>query len=214
MSARMSKIRATLLEILGQRGPMSIDDLARAAGRSKMALRYHLSSLAREGLVVFLPGQPSGEVGRPRAMVALAEQAYEGLPKQYDRLVLGLLDEMTALLGTDQTRAILRRLGQRKAGSARLLRRRPGNRPRLQSAVKYLAEQGYLPRWERAAGQLTLHIGNCPYRQVAQVHPDVCEVDLALLQALLGGAGIERRASPRSGGCDLVIDYQPELKAK
>ncbi len=210
----MSRIRTDILERLGQGGPMTTEELALAVGRTKMALRYHLSCLERDGLITYRPGEPHRGVGRPQATIVLAEKAYEYLPKQYARLANGLLDGLGTVWGSGRTRGMLRRLGRCTANSIV-----PGNGrlaipTRLNRVTKGLAELGYFPRWEPKGAGFSLYLRNCPYRLVRQAHPEVCEMDWAMLAAVFDGAKVTRAPGALDGQCKFSIESQKRTKVR
>jgi len=181
----MSNIRRIILEMLGQRGPLPIAEIARAARHSPMAMRYHLALLMDEGLVIAKDVERRATVGRPQVLYALADRAHEHLPKQYPWLAEQLLDEISKSLGAKEKRALLRRVGRRLAASAPALRRGARMESRLERAVIFLSERGYMARWEKSDSEFVLHVCNCPYRQVALIHREVCEMDIAMVSGLL-----------------------------
>jgi DeoR family suf operon transcriptional repressor len=107
------------------------------------------------------------------------------LPKQYSWLALQLLDEMGDSLGEKEKRAMLRRVGKQMAALAPALRHGARIETRLTHTADFLGERGYLARWEKLDGEYALHICNCPYRQVALEHREVCDMDMALVGDLL-----------------------------
>ncbi len=181
----MSTIRQAILEILSQRGPLPIDDIARLTHRSVMATRYHLGVLINDGAVLTHPLSRPTTVGRPQMLYALADRAHNQLPKQYDMLALNLLDEVMRVLGEKEERALLRRVGRRLANTAPPLRQAARWETRLERATDFLNQRGYLADWQRTNGEYTLNICNCPYRQVALTHRHVCDMDMALVGELL-----------------------------
>lgn len=181
----MSNIRQTVIETLSQRGPLTVEALARSAHLSTMAMRYHLTLLTRAGLIVRHDIKHRARAGRPQVRYALAESAHERLPKKYPMLAVQLLDEISESLGAKQARAMLRRAGRRAAAAAPPLHTGAGSQARAQRAAKFLSERGYMPRWEKSNDDWLLNVCNCPYRQVAQEHREVCDMDIAMIGALL-----------------------------
>ncbi|MEW5719703.1 MAG: hypothetical protein AB1817_13815 [Chloroflexota bacterium] len=181
----MSHIRQTLLETLSRRGPLPLDELARVARRSPMATRYHLGLLVQEGLVAANNVAHRAVVGRPQTLYALADRAHAHLPKQYDMLAAQLLAEIMRASGERATRALLRRAGRRLAETAPSLRRDARLEARLNRAVDFLSARGYLAHAEKIGGTATLHICNCPYRQVTLAYRQVCDMDIALIGGLM-----------------------------
>lgn len=181
----MVPIRRAILETLSQRGPLPVDEIARLTHRSVMATRYHLGLLLDEGAVVIDTVAHHATVGRPPMVYALANGAHQQLPKQYDTLALNVLDEVMRRLGEKEERALLRRVGKRLATAAPPLRHAARLETRLVRATNFLNQRGYLTQWQKMNDAYTLSIGNCPYRQVALTHRHVCDMDIALVGALL-----------------------------
>lgn len=182
----MLNVRQTILEILSQHGPLGIEEIARATHLSKMAARYHMGLLERAGLVSAYGRESHRSVGRPKLRYKLSEQAHELLPKRYDAFAALLLDEVTRRLGSKRACELLRRVGRRVAAAAPPLDRGAGTAVRLKRLVKFLSPRGYRASWERTGDGYELVMHDCPYRQVAQAQPCVCEMDRALIGALLG----------------------------
>ena len=181
----MSNPRQVILETLSQRGALPIHAIARAARHSPLAMRYHLALLVNEGLVTTDTVDHRAKVGRPQALYTLADRAHEHLPKQYSWLAMRLLDEINDSLGEKEKRALLRRVGKKLATLAPALRHDARIEKRLEHTVDFLGERGYLARWEKIDSDYALHVCNCPYRQVALEHREVCEMDTALVGELL-----------------------------
>ncbi|MBI4785424.1 MAG: ArsR family transcriptional regulator [Chloroflexi bacterium] len=181
----MSTIRQTILETLNQRGPLCVGEIAQVAQLSKMATRYHLGLLARDNLIVQTKPAHRGCVGRPEKVYALGAGAHEHLPKQYHLLAGQLLDEIADTLGEKETRTLLRRAGKRIAESAPALRAGAGTEARVKRVAKFLAGRGYMADWADEGDTLALVVCNCPFRQVAIEHREVCEMDMTIVGALL-----------------------------
>ena len=202
----MSKTRQTILETLSQSGPLPVAALARAARLSPIALRYHLTLLAREGLIVRHDVKHRGSVGRPQGRYALAEPAHERLPKQYNALAAQLLDQVAETLGAQQARAMLRRAGRRAAAAAPAPRPGASSESRMKRATQFLSQRGYMARWEKSNGDLRLSVCNCPFRQVALEHREICEIDIAMIGALLDApARMTHCIANQDGQCQFVV---------
>lgn len=205
----MANIRQVILETLSQRGPLPIEEIAQSARHSKMAMRYHLTLLLNEGLVVPQDAARRGMVGRPQMLYALADDGQERLPKQYHQLAERLVDEIVETLGSKEASAMLRRAGRRAAESAPPLRRGAGVQAQLNRAVEFLSERGYMARWEKSDGELALRVCNCPYRRVAREHRQVCEMDAAMIGALVDAPmKMTSCMANRDCACSFVIRKQ------
>ena len=209
----MSKIRQIVLETLSQQGPLPLEAIARATRRTVLSLRYHLTWLEREALVVQRDVERRGNVGRPQTLYALADKAHEQFPKQYNALAAQLLDEISETLGEKETRGLLRRAGRRVAASAPPMRAGAGAETRLNRAIKFMSERGYMSHWEKTDGDFLLTICNCPYRQVAQEHRQVCDLDHAMIATLVGATPRPLRCiANQDSQCQFLIAKKPSVK--
>jgi predicted ArsR family transcriptional regulator len=57
---------------------------------------------------------------------------------------------------------------------------------RLALAVEKLNESHYAARWEAGAEGPRLLFGQCPYAAIIDRHPELCRMDAALAEAVLG----------------------------
>jgi predicted ArsR family transcriptional regulator len=202
----MSNIRQTVIETLSQSGPLPVAALATAAQLSPIAIRYHLGLLVRDGLIVQQRAAARGKVGRPPALYALADRGQERLPKKYHTLAVELLDEISDSLGAKEARSMLRRAGRHAASAAPALRVGAGVEARLNRATRFLTERGYMARWEKSKDYFLLNVCNCPYHEVAREHREVCDMDVALVGALLDApAKMTRCMASRGGQCQFVV---------
>lgn len=186
---------------------MPIEEIAHAANLSALAMRYHIGILQEQGLITAQDGEPSG-VGRPASRFALADCACAQLPQQYDWLSASLLDELNAAIGEKRTRSFLRDTGKAAAHTAAL----PKNatpRKRVERAAKFLNQRGYMATWKQTADGLTINLCNCPYQDVARQHPELCELDSAMIGELVG-APVEMQCCmlSQSRTCEFKISKQ------
>ncbi|MBI3914727.1 MAG: Rrf2 family transcriptional regulator [Chloroflexi bacterium] len=180
----MSNVRQVVLETLRKQGPLPIEEIAHSAKLSTLAMRYHLGILQEQGLITAQEGEPCG-VGRPAARFALADCACAQLPQQYGWLSASLLGELNATIGEKRTRGFLRDAGKAAAQTAGVTKDAPP-RKRVERAAKFLNQRGYMAGWKQTDDGMTINICNCPYQDVARQHPELCEMDSAMIGELVG----------------------------
>ena len=115
------------------------------------------------------------------------------LPKGYDHLLGGLLQELSHLSraevgdrsGADLLHLLLQRMAHRTATAAE---QNPEHSfsERVAKAVAVLEQEKYQPEVEQLTGFVRIHLHNCPYRSVSLENPFICTYDRSLLSALLG----------------------------
>lgn len=208
----MSKIRKSILDTLSRQGPLPVREIARAVQCSEMTVRYHLAVLARSSCITAASQRPRQTVGRPQLIYGLTENACEELPKHYSGLAMELLGEITALVGRKKTRLLLHRIGQRAAGHVSA---KGDAEARIRQTARWLSARGYMADWKKQDGQVRLRVHNCPFRQVVRSYSEVCEIDLAMLSALLGWDPRAMQCHPSDDAvCEFVLaPGRPEPKA-
>jgi predicted ArsR family transcriptional regulator len=96
-----------------------------------------------------------------------------------------LLDELARTYGDRELRAVLRRIGRRLAEATPLPRAQTRGHTRAARAVEFLCTRGYAARLEKSKGEWLIRIYHCPYQNVMHYQRAVCELDLALIGALV-----------------------------
>jgi predicted ArsR family transcriptional regulator len=169
--------------LLFRRARRTVEDLASALGVTDNAVRAHLPTLERDGLIRQSGVRPSG--GKPAAVYELTAEAEELFPRAYAPVLTRLLDVLGERQAAHETLAVLREVGHRLA----LEYPAPaGDRQaRLQSAAGVLVSLGGLAEVECGEdGRLRLRGYGCPLGSVVRGHPDVCQLAEALVAEVSG----------------------------
>jgi predicted ArsR family transcriptional regulator len=169
--------RQRVLAYLEKNRAASARDVARALRMTPANARRHLGILAADGRVE-TASRKAGIKGRPEKIYRLS-RVYAG-----DNLAL-LLDALLNRISPEERERMLEQLGRDQAGSPGL-----SGQPlmkRLSAAVERLNRLHYQSRWEAGAEGPRLILGNCPYAAVIGKHPELCRMDVALLEELLDG---------------------------
>jgi len=174
----MGRTQQDLLSaLLYQPAGMSIDGLASHLAVTRTAIRQHLSALERDGLVLRGDTRPTGR--RPEQLYVLADTGKELFPRQYQLLANLLIGEVAQLLGHEQLVELLRGLGRKVAASMEQHAVAEEQIVKHMNAVGYVAEVFF-----RSGGEPEIVAHNCVFHHLAQAHPEICELDLALIRAL------------------------------
>lgn len=181
-----------LAALLYRAGGMSIDELAEQLAVTRTAVRQHLAALERDDLVVRGPTRPTGR--RPEQLYLLSAHGRELFPRQYQLLADLLIGEVAQLIGHDALLRMMRNLGTRLAAE---LEPEPVAEPRI---TEHLNDTGYEAQIiARSSGELEIVAHNCVFHHLADLHPEVCELDLALI-GTLGGHPVEHLECMHRGG--------------
>lgn len=178
--------RHMVLTRLKTSGPLTVGELAAHLGITEMAVRRHLNTLERDGLIdSTLVRQP---MGRPSYTYAVTEHAEFMFPNNYHGLTLDLLEELEAV--SEQEDLVGRLFDRRKEKLVRRYRDRIGSSDiegRVEALANIQNENGYMATWSRdhEAGYIIDEF-NCPIAQVANRYQHACQSELELFEELLG----------------------------
>src|SRR5918999_5243258 len=105
--------RGRVVTLLRQ-GDMTVEELAAALGLTDNAVRAHLVSLERDGLVQ-LGERRGGRVGKPATSYRISPEVDVLLSKAYLPLLTGLLEALGDQIPAEQLRTLLQEAGNRMA---------------------------------------------------------------------------------------------------
>lgn len=183
-TARPPQTRDALLAALLNAKPsgLTLDELATRLGVSRNAVRQHVTSLERDGLVSAQGTRPTGR--RPSRTYGLTEQGGEAFPRRYDLLSTTMLQALVSRLGDDAAEEVLDAMVEELA--ARWL---PALEPlapaeRRAAVVEVMNRLGYHASSGADGGRV--EAVNCVYHKVARQTRAVCRFDERLLSRLLG----------------------------
>jgi predicted ArsR family transcriptional regulator len=159
-----------------------VNELAADLGLTDNAVRTHLASLERDGLVT-LTGVRRG-TGKPSHVYALTPEAEGLFPRAYGVVLRTLLDALHAQLPPAATEALLAEVGKRLAAIAP--RPTGGLEERAEAAVEVLAALGGLAEARVDGGTVTIRGFGCPLREAVTENAEVCRIAAALLSDAVG----------------------------
>jgi len=182
----MQSTRQEIMEILKEESQATVEDLAERLDLTPMTIRHHLNVLQAQNLVEASKVRRSQKVGRPRLVYTLTDEADSHFPQNYANLARHLLTEVKETVGPEETKDIIRRIAERIAQEAPPPFEGQSFEDRLAQVSEFLNERGFRFHWEKTEDGFVFVNVNCPYRQVAAEHAEVCAMDTALLERLLG----------------------------
>jgi predicted ArsR family transcriptional regulator len=155
-------------------------------GMTGANIRHHLAMLESNDLIEIVSLRKEGR-GRPMQIYGLSRRVLgDGL----DKLAGSLLDIWLGSIPVGNRGAGLQSLAGQLASAT------DDKTPvmkRLIRAVERLNELHYQARWEASSQGPRLILGHCPYAVIVGGHPELCQMDVFLLEAMLG-ASIEQTA--------------------
>ena len=177
--------RGRLVALL-RRGVRTVEELARAVGLTDNAVRAHLSTLERDGLVRQEGLRRSEGPGKPATLYEIHPDAEPLFSRAYAPVLNAVLDELAEQLPADRSGALMHAVGRRLAAG---VPRHPGAdlEARVRAGVALLNSLGGAAQIERNdAGVLSIRGCGCPLSATTARRPQVCSAMEALLTEVVG----------------------------
>lgn len=198
MLTEFGKRQQALLQLLLEhKEGLTMDELARALEVSKSAVHRHLVALERDRYLTQKALLKTG--GRPSQVYTLTDRGVHLFPKQYAWLSKLLLHQLLKQLGSAEVEKLLYRLGQETAASLRERLQGKTLAEQIPEVVRIMQELGYQAEAVETPEGPEICAKNCVYHDLAREHPEVCALDLGLLDGLLQGTALQRECMLRGG---------------
>jgi len=181
----MQITRQRIIDLLRKQGQATVEELAEWVELTQMAVRHHLNVLQAESLIEVSHTKRQRGPGRPVQVYSLTNKARKLYPQEYVQLTDLLVQEIIARIGQDGIIDIFNSLAARLVKDAPPPREAQAFEERLDDVVGFLREKGYVVEWERMNGQYMIYHLDCPYRQFAQRHQEICLMDSKILEDTL-----------------------------
>src|SRR5437588_11648964 len=177
-----SSTRGRIVALL-RRTSRTVDELAQALDLTDNAVRAHLATLERDG-IVRQHGARRGS-GKPAYVYDLTSEAEYLFPKAYGPVLHQLLDVLSEQMTPGEMEIVLRKVGRNIATKWNIP---PGDlRTRLVGAVEVLNDLGGMTELE-TSDEHTYRIrgSSCPLAAAVPGHPEVCRLAETLITELVG----------------------------
>lgn len=188
-----ARTRRAITQRLKQEGPLDAATLAAPLGISAMAVRQHLYTLQKEGLVTY--AEKSQPVGRPAKLWQLTAAANRLFPDGYAELTLSLITAMGEAFGDKGLDQLLEvRTRQQIASYADAITAQENLPERLKTLAAKRTDEGYMAEvQEQTDGSYLLIENHCPICTAAEACTGLCASEMEVFQQVLGEqATVER----------------------
>jgi predicted ArsR family transcriptional regulator len=183
--------------------PATVEELASQLELTDNAVRAHLSTLERDGLV-----RQSGLRRGPRKphfTYTLTAEADALFPKAYDELLNQLIAVLKNRLQPAEIEGVLREVGRAIAADA-AAKPDASLDSRVQTALKVLAAIGGAAEVEREENKLVICSTGCPLAAAVAVHPEVCRLAETLVAEIVKAPVTEHCNREGRPQCRFEID--------
>lgn len=170
-----------------RRGSRTVDELAGLLGMTDNAIRTHVASLERDGVVQQRGVRPTG--GKPAYAYEVAPEAERLFTKAYIPVLTQLVAVLEERMTAGELETVLREVGRRLAAA-----QGPSSgdtRSRAESAATVLTELGGIVDVETRNGEIVLRGYSCPLADAVRAHPATCQATESLVAELVGEPVLE-----------------------
>jgi predicted ArsR family transcriptional regulator len=185
--------RQKVLAYFAKSRTASTRQIARALKMSAATVRYHLRVLASDGRLELMSVRGRDGRGRPEKVYSLPRAA---LGDNLAALSDALLTESSSGLRMETLAGQL--LGETNFAHQPLAKR-------LNLTVHKLNQMNYHAHWEAGAQGPRMVFSHCPYAAILEKHPELCQMDQAMLKELMGQPAKQISRTGREGSSVCVF---------
>jgi predicted ArsR family transcriptional regulator len=198
----LESTRGKILDLLRAQD-RTVNELAAALNLTDNAVRAHLATLDRDGLV----RQTGTQQGfrKPHATYGLTPEAEQIFPKAYGVLLDLLLIVISRQLSPKELRAAMREVGRRVADNHLLELNGKSRNERIDAALRILKDLGGSATFEESEGKHFIRGNGCPLAAVTSRHPEACLIAETLLREIIGVPVKERCIHGDAPSCRFEI---------
>jgi predicted ArsR family transcriptional regulator len=161
----------------------TVEELAAKLELTDNAVRAHLATLERDGLV-----RQSGLRRGPRKphfTYVLTPEADGLFPKAYDAVLNQLIKVLKHRLSLPEIEEVLREVGREVAADAPPPGKHNTLQSRVQNAMKLLEAIGGATQAEEHEDKIVIRGNGCPLAAAVAVHPEVCQLAQSLVAEIV-----------------------------
>lgn len=191
-----------------RRHPQTVADLAASLSLTDNAIRSHLTTLERDGLVRQF-GERAG-FRKPHLEYELSREAEGLFPKSYRMVLNCLMSAIKEHRGEGELANLLRIVGHQISDQCRV-KEGIGRSGRIGGAVAALNQLGAEVEIETTESQTTLLVAGCPLSATVASHPEICAM---MEEVLTDSSGIPVRQKCRhepNSRCCFEILWPPDM---
>jgi predicted ArsR family transcriptional regulator len=182
----------------------TVNELAEALELTDNAIRAHLLSLERDGLVRQAGIQRGTR--KPHFAYELTDESEHLFPKAYDALLNQLITTLKGRFTPDELESVLREVGRSLAGAQGFSVKNGDRDRRLQNALAALDAMGGAARIEKEGGKCVIRSEGCPLAAAVTEHPEVCRLAETLLSEIIGAEVQEHCDRERTPRCRFEVN--------
>ena len=175
--------RQRILNYLKKQHPASAAQIGHALNMSAADVRHHVSILLDDGRLARISEKRGSGRGRPVNLYGLSEKS---LGDNFPPLTGVVLDELLKKLSPARRAAVIKAIAAKLALQFGELDPSLSMAKRLEVVIDQLNKHYYQARWEAGPQGPRILFAHCPYATIIKDHPELCQMDEALLGERMG----------------------------
>lgn len=189
----MQNTRQRIISYLKNNHQATAPELSLFLNMTQANIRHHLDVLHRDGYIEVIGHNKASGRGRPTHVFMLSKNAQDNA---LDQLASALLWEIRDNKNAKQKQQKLNKIAKNLAGSQSETNK--SITIRLGKAVQRLNDLNYKAHWEAHASAPHIFLGRCPFAQIINRHPELCQMDTEILKNLTGVEFVQLEKISRS----------------
>jgi predicted ArsR family transcriptional regulator len=192
----MPNARQRILSFITEKKSATVEELSKVFKVTPANIRHHLSILIEQGSVDIIGFKPAVLRGRPTQIYSATQQINQN---NLDQLIEVLLSYAENNIGYNDRDQLLKDIASEMVAKFPADTINPTRR--LYSSIRALNRMNYQAHWEAHGEHPRIMLGHCPYSVLVDQHPEICQMDEFMLQALLDTPveQIEKRTGTAKG---------------
>ena len=176
--------RQQILDLLAAREIATATEISQIIHITHANARHHLNNLESEGLIQVTGYRiPQASRGRPARQYQLTTSVND---HNLNQLADVLLNKLKTLIPNTDWLDLIGSLAEKLISNENSLDPNGSLSHKLNTSVSYLNTQHYRARWEAHTEAPRLILGHCPYKQIINHHPELCQLDASIIENFLG----------------------------
>lgn len=183
---------------------MTVAELSNVIGITPMAVRQHLMSLEKRGIVHYTTKKYG--IGRPVFQYRLTEKAKDIFPKSYFSLVRDMLEGIEKMDGREKLDTLFRQRKDRMVTEKmRELEAANNADDRVKRFAASIDRDGFMVEMEEDDASWRVKQFNCMLSGVAGEYPEACKYELELYREI-HGQSVKRIQCQREGAVACIYE--------
>jgi predicted ArsR family transcriptional regulator len=172
----MTHSRKKILDFIVEQQSTTVEELSKVFRVTQSNIRHHLAILTEQGNVKVIGQKTKTARGRPAQIYTSTSQIDQ---HNLDKLSNALLSILINQESDDHTQ-LLNQIAIQMATEFKSSAINPTRR--LYSTIQSLNRMNYQAHWEAHYSHPRIILGHCPYQAILNDHPELCQLDLSLLE--------------------------------